>query len=395
MARVKISEYQAKVFLKQALGIAWQGVIADKNTSPTDLKKLFPKESIVVKVDQGIKKRAKQGLVALGVSANQAIAFIKSKTGQGFNQFLVEGLVPHESYEERYLSLERTREGIRILYCDTGGVEIEEYWDKVKETTVPYPKLPHFNGRLLTGAKIPPKFLQQLVNLFDQYYLSFLEINPLVIKGKDVYIIDLAVEIDDAALNLPMINKLGFEEVLDSSISKAEQEVRELDSQTPASLKLKLIDKNAAVWMLLSGGGASLVLADELSDLGYGHLLANYGEYSGNPTSEDTYLYTRIILRQMLRSKAPKKVLIIAGGVANFTDIVKTFIGVIKALTEYKKQLLAQGVKVYVRRGGPNQERGLALMRKFLKEAGLYGHVAGAQEELTRVVRRALAKIKS
>ena len=32
---------------------------------------------------------------------------------------------------------------------------------------------------------------------------------------------------------------------------------------------------------MVAGGGASVVYADTFTDLGAGHLLANYGEYSG------------------------------------------------------------------------------------------------------------------
>lgn len=391
MSRVKISEYQAKSFLKEKLNLSWQGLKADKNTRASELKKLFPKKSIVVKVDQGIKKRAKHGLVVVDVDIEKAIDFIKTKTKQGFSQFLIEEFVPHQKQEEKYLSLERVREGIKILYSQKGGIEIETNWNLVKEKIV---DCQDSSTLSLQFAKELKSFIKKLIDVFDKHYLSFLEINPLVVKGRKAHILDLAVEIDDAALNLPELAKIGFAKVVDIGISKAEQEVQKLDAKTPASLKFKLVDKNGSVWMLLSGGGASLVLADELSDLGYARLLANYGEYSGNPTSEDTYLYTRVILQQMLKSSSSKKVLVIAGGVANFTDITKTFVGVIQALKEYRKQMFDQGIKVYVRRGGPNQEKGLALMRDFLRENGIYGHVAGPEEELTEVIKRALAKIK-
>ena len=145
--------------------------------------------------------------------------------------------------------------------------------------------------------------------------------------------------------------------------------------------------------MLLSGGGASIVLADEVYNQGYGKELANYGEYSGNPNAEETYLYTKAVLRLLLHSKAKKKVLIIAGGVANFTDVRITFKGLIKALEEVKESLQKKHVTVFVRRGGPYQKEGLTMMKDFLEQAGLLGIVEGPELILTDVVEKALKSI--
>ena len=40
---------------------------------------------------------------------------------------------------------------------------------------------------------------------------------------------------------------------------------------------------------MVAGGGASVVYADTIADLGFGSELANYGEYSGAPTLGETY----------------------------------------------------------------------------------------------------------
>jgi succinyl-CoA synthetase beta subunit len=147
-----------------------------------------------------------------------------------------------------------------------------------------------------------------------------------------------------------------------------------------------LLNPDGAFFLLLSGGGASIVVADEVNNQGHGQLLANYGEYSGNPNAEETYLYTKQVLSLMLKSKAPRKVLIIGGGVANFTDISKTFKGVIQALSEVKVQMRKQNIKVFVRRGGPNEADGLAQMEKFLLREDLHGRVAGPELTMSKIV---------
>jgi ATP citrate (pro-S)-lyase len=47
-------------------------------------------------------------------------------------------------------------------------------------------------------------------------------------------------------------------------------------------------------------------------------------------------------------------VLIIGGGIANFTDVAATFHGIIDALKEFRDVLVKHRVSIWVRRGGPN-----------------------------------------
>ena len=58
--------------------------------------------------------------------------------------------------------------------------------------------------------------------------------------------------------------------------------------------------------------------SDTICDLGGASELANYGEYSGAPSEQQTYEYAKTILRLMLKEKQ-RKVLIIVGGIAKFT----------------------------------------------------------------------------
>jgi ATP citrate (pro-S)-lyase len=57
--------------------------------------------------------------------------------------------------------------------------------------------------------------------------------------------------------------------------------IGELDGKTGASLKLTILNAEGRVWTMVAGGGASVIYADTLADLGAGKELANYGEYSG------------------------------------------------------------------------------------------------------------------
>jgi ATP citrate (pro-S)-lyase len=84
------------------------------------------------------------------------------------------------------------------------------------------------------------------------------------------------------------------------------------------------------------------------------------------------------------------KVLIIGGGIANFTNVAATFKGIIRALKEYKNQLIAHQVKIFVRRGGPNYQEGLKAMRLLGESLGVPISVFGPETHITEIVPLAL-----
>jgi ATP-citrate lyase beta-subunit len=144
---------------------------------------------------------------------------------------------------------------------------------------------------------------------------------------------------------------------------------------------------------MVAGGGASVVYADTIADLAGVEDLANYGEYSGGPTTGETKFYAETIFDLMTRNEDERgKVLIIGGAIANFTDVAKTFTGIIQALDNYADQLKAHNTKIYVRRGGPNYEKGLKDIKEAAERLGLYMEVYGPETHVTDIVRMALEK---
>ncbi|CAE7313191.1 Acly [Symbiodinium sp. CCMP2456] len=170
-----------------------------------------------------------------------------------------------------------------------------------------------------------------------------------------------------------------------------EKAVHDLDARTGASLKFTLLNRQGRVWTLIAGGGASVVYTDTICEYGYAKELANYGEYSGDPPEEFVYEYAKVILGVMTSSPEPHgKILLIGGGVANFTDVASTFKGLVKALKEFGSALKACATTVWVRRGGPNYSEGLTNMRKACEDIGIPAHVYGPEAHLTSIVRDAL-----
>jgi len=353
MSRVKLTEYRAKKLL---LGDAYRGIslVSDQVTVPEGVW--------VAKVDQGVKKRMKQGLVRVKVGASEIAPALAEWRGKGFSRFIVEPFLPHEPAEEVTTMLIAAKEEANTV---------------------------------ATAIGIPEEFLRTLVEAFDSHYFAFLEINPLVIKDGVPYLLDAAVLIDSAGEFFAR-GAWDEEDIVEGKKKHAtEERVAALQKTTPASLKLSVLNEDGSLFFLLSGGGGSIVIADEAALLGFGSEIGNYGEYSGGPTREETYLYAKEVLGLLLASKAKKKALVIAGGVANFTDVAKTFAGIRDAIAEVSSDLQKAGVKVFVRRGGPNEAKGLGDMKIFLEQHGFLGSMHGSSAVITSAVDDAIAFIRS
>jgi ATP-citrate lyase beta-subunit len=178
--------------------------------------------------------------------------------------------------------------------------------------------------------------------------------------------------------------------------SPEEKAVAEADSKSGASLKLTILNPMGRIWTMVAGGGASVVYADTIADLsGDVKELANYGEYSGGPTTGETKFYADTLIDLMTRHKDAQgrdKILIIGGAIANFTDVAKTFTGIIQSFDENVEKMKAHNVKIYVRRGGPNYEKGLKDIKEAADRLGLYIEVYGPETHVTDIVRMALEK---
>lgn len=375
MARVKLTEYRAKSLLVDN----YQGVALHLASLSDDVAQLIEHESYIIKVDQGVKKRGKQGLIRLNVGRDEAENAVRELAEKGFERFIAEPMLPHEENEERYLSIERMRDGMRILYSPHGGVDIEEHPESIETYSD------------ITSTPLPQTFLQHIVDVMNGEHLSFVEINPLVVRNDECILLDAAVLADSAGVWQASWSDDDIAEA--GQKSQAEATIAELNDSSPAAFSFRVLEPNGAIWLLLSGGGASITIADEAANRGKAHLIGNYGEYSGGPTREETQLYTEAVLGQVLASQAPRKAIVIAGGVANFTDVKKTFAGIIDALKKNLDALQQADIKVYVRRGGPNEKEGLALMEKFLNDNNIYGSVHGSDVVLTTVVDEALEAV--
>ncbi len=424
MAQKGIREYDAKRMMAEALPEFSDGKFKYEAKQiligpDTDFKKVekenpwLKKEKLVAKPDQLFGKRGKNNLLFVKKSWSEVQKWIKErmnkkvtitqttgKTTGTLTHFLVEKFVPHD--DEYYIAITTHREKDTIHFSTKGGVNIEEVWDSVVELDIPILKeidevdvegfLPKELG---DKKKTVAAFLKSLYKMLVDYHFVYLELNPFTFVNNEPVALDCVAKVDDYA-SYQCAEKWGdlkFPSPFGLDKRKEEERVDELDERSGASLKLTVLNPEGRIWNLVAGGGASVIYADTVADLGFADELANYGEYSGNPSTELTYEYTKTILDMMTRKKDPKgrsKFLIVGGGIANFTDVAKTFTGIIQAIEDYAEKLKKTNVQIYVRRGGPNYKEGLENMRRMGKKLDLPVEVYGPETHMTRIVSMAL-----
>ena len=443
MAQKAIREYDAKSILARHwdkyfpdFTYAYETVMVQNGADLTEVAKTnawLNEKTLVAKPDMLFGKRGKNGLVLFkdakpgDVSLAKATSWIDEKSSEKqevffafdgdtptgdasvdmLTHFLVEPFMPHTQEEEYYISATCVGDNDMLYMSAEGGMEVEEGWDeKVTEVAFAITDTEDEIAEKIR-ANVPAdvadadkeKFAEFAIGFFKAYRelnFAYLEINPFVMQGNTIELLDMVAKLDDTA-GFMMVDEWGdvpYPTPFGMEVKSPEEEAVEVaDSKTGASLKLTLLKPEARIWTMVAGGGASVVYADTIADFAGIDDLANYGEYSGGPTTGETKFYAETLLDLMTREKdaqGREKILIIGGAIANFTDVAKTFTGIIQAFEVYAEKMKEVGVKIYVRRGGPNYEKGLKDIKEAADRLGLWIDVHGPDTHLTDVVRMAL-----
>jgi ATP citrate (pro-S)-lyase len=369
---------------------------------------------LVVKPDQLIKRRGKANLLLLNATWEQVKEWVWERINKPIQvetvtgvltHFIVEPFVRHAGPDEHYVCIVSNRTGEEILFYHEGGVDVGDVDQKALRLQVPLETTvteSDVTASLLTSVEdarkdILAKFLVSMLETFRALHFVYMEINPIVLVGDQISVLDMAAKVDETAHFLvgDKWGNLEFPPAFGRAKFPEEEFIQDLDSKTGASLKLTILNHTGRIWTMVAGGGASVVYADTIADLGFGHELANYGEYSGAPSEAHTYHYAKTILDLMTRDYDDRgKVLIIGGGIANFTDVAMTFKGIIRAIKEYQNKLKENKVHIWVRRGGPNYQEGLQLLRDVGENTGVAIEVFGPETHITAIVPMALGLIE-
>ena len=423
MAQKGIREYDAKRLLTGAwvseTGATLPSVDRIVQVDPeTDLGRLpdehawLRETKLVCKPDQLFGKRGKNDLLYVNKTFAEIKEWIAARrnvettiegaggmtTGR-LTHFLIEPFTAHEV--EYYLAFTTRGSSDRILFSTEGGVDIESEWERVIAHDVPILGSLDRDDLAVALPDLPQKetildFIVTMYRIFVEYQFATLEFNPITVADGAIVPLDTVAKLDDTASFqcAELWGTLEFPKAFGASSTEEEAYIASLDEKTGASLKLTVLNPEGRVWPMVAGGGASVIYADTVVDLGYGNELACYGEYSGNPSTELTFEYAKTLIDLMTRkpdSQGREKYLLIGGGIANFTDVAKTFTGIIGALEQAKKKLQQNHVRVFVRRGGPNYVEGLENMRRVGERIGIPVEVYGPETHMTRIVSMALS----
>jgi ATP-citrate lyase beta-subunit len=350
---------------------------------------------LVVKAHEALGSRFKLGLVKVGLDRKGAEAAAKEMLGRQVgsitvSQVIVSEMVPHK--EEYYCAVKSTREGSEIIVANCGGIEVESNWDRVRKLPVEVGAAPTrealeklakdagFTGALVAQVA---DFAGKMFACYDGEDAQYLEVNPVVAREADGQLValDAVTLLDgDAKFRHPDWN-FPFAAEFGRAYTKSEIEVQAVDSKIKGSVKLIEIP-GGQIAMLPAGGGASVYYCDAV--VARGGKLANYAEYSGDPPD-----WAVEVLTDKVCSLPNIKHIIVGGAIANFTDVKKTFGGIIAGFRKAKSEGKLNGVKIWVRRGGPREKEGLEAMRA-LKDEGFDIHVFDRNTPLTDIVDKAL-----
>ena len=370
-------------------------------TSVDELAKLgqanewLKKSKLVVKAHEALGSRFKLGLVKVDLDLKGAEAATKEMIGRHVgsitvSQVIVSEMIPHK--EEYYCAVKSTRAGTDILVANCGGIEVESNWERVNRLALEVGQQPSADAleRLAKDAGFTGSLLKKMTDFagkvftcFDSEDAQYLEVNPVVLREQDSELIalDAVTLLDgDAKFRHPDWN-FAFAAEFGRAYSKHEMEVMAVDSKIKGSVKFIEIPGGDTA-MLPAGGGASIYYSDAV--VARGGKLANYAEYSGDPPD-----WAVEVLTDKVCSLPGIKNIIVGGAIANFTDVKKTFGGIINGFRKAKSEGKLKGVKIWVRRGGPREKEGLDAMRA-LKDEGFDINVFDRNTPLTDIVDKAL-----
>lgn len=368
----------------------------DKLKQLAEANKWMHESKLVVKAHEAIGGRFKLGLVKLGLNLEEADAAVREMIGKKvgtseIKQVIIAEQLEHD--EEYYISIHSNRYGSELLLSKYGGVDVEENWDKVQRLDIGIDETPTkeqltdlalkagFNGDI---ADRVAKIAGRLQLCFENEDAQSIEINPLVIRKSDMRFaaLDAVMNVDwDARYRHPDWDFKPVSEI-GRPYSEAELQIMDIDSRIKGSVKFVEVP-GGEVALLPAGGGASVFYSDAV--VARGGTIANYAEYSGDPPDWAVEALTETVC-----ALPNIKHVIVGGAIANFTDVKATFTGIINGFRASKDKGLMDGVKIWVRRGGPNELAGLEMMRK-LAEEGFDIHVFDRSMPLTDIVDLAMS----
>ena len=363
---MKLKEFEAKKLI-QAVGIPTsEGILI---TSSDQI--LFFSQEKVFKLQTIVNGRGKAGGILAVKTADEAKSLAVKFLGKKFLDETIKEVLLDEKIvivKEIYLGITfDTSKRAPVLIIGPGGVDAEELPKQIQlinqDLTWDISKLSlEFISLYLPNKKVQNEFeeiVDKLRKCFGRFDCKMIEINPLVLASDNnlIAVDAIAVLDDDASFR----REISFPPRTNNrEATSREIAAREIDKDDYRGVAGKtFIDLDGDIGILTSGGGASMTLMDAL--LKYGGKPANFTEYSGNPPQEKVEKLTRIVL-----DKENLSGLLVAGVIANFTNIAETLKGVLTVIEEKKPNF-----PIVIRRAGPHDDEAKKMIEEVRERCGL------------------------
>jgi succinyl-CoA synthetase beta subunit len=346
----------------------------------------------------GVGKKGKAGLigqasdVATAMREKERLYFVEHQFGN--TRAKAEGVTFESAIPAKYEIYASINDNTRyraptLTITHHGGMDIEELPANML-ATIPFDALTGFKGFVVANAldhiDAPNEIISPLVqnlpklwDLFNNYGMSTLELNPIRMMPKKGRLVPVACDFKCAFdTDDPAWKRLELPPSLDSSnYSDFEIEVNELRTYQGQS-DVFVTNPLGTVTAMTFGGGANALVTELLGEVG-----TISSDFGGNPPYEKMYQISRIVYKHWL---AQSNVLLIIGGKANNTDIYNTFRAMGDALRDYFNTRGARPIYVVVGRGGPNLIRGMAYLKDVLDALGLPYRMFGHDSSMSGVV---------
>jgi succinyl-CoA synthetase beta subunit len=326
----------------------------------------------------GVGKKGKAGLIRFvdhitdALKAKEDLFFAEHQygsrairaSGVSFEEFVQSDL-------EVYFSISTSTRKRKPVFTISpfGGVEIESL-SPSKQRVVwidPFIGIKSFDiTNALSDTGCPEKFISPLVqhlpklwDLYDNYGMTLLEINPIRMKAVEKSFVPLACDVKVAFdQDNPAWKRLELPQaIFEVETTPFESEINRLRTYQGQSDVLELNPKGSIMPFMFGGGAATA--ATEI--LGGQAIFSS--DFGGNPPYEKMYSIARIVFEHWY-DKADT--LLVIGGKANNTDIFVTFKGLFDALQDHAAAHGKKPLYTVVGRGGPNLIQGMFYAKDML-----------------------------
>lgn len=346
----------------------------------------------------GVGKKGKAGLIKIvsnlreALEAKEELYFATHNYGSKVvkaNGVTFEAYIPSEL--EVYFSIMASTVHRKPIFTITpyGGVDIEALPPEKKKVIEidPFIGIKSFDiTNALNDLGCPEEFISPLVqhlpklwDLYDNYGLISIEINPIRIKREVNKLIPIACDLKASFdQDNPAWKRIGLPKtIFQTDITQFESEINQLRTYQGQSDVLEL-NPNGTIIPFMFGGGANSAATETL-----GSAAIFSSDFGGNPPYEKMYDISKIVFSHWLKNA---NVLLIIGGKANNTDIYVTFKGVFDALRDHIQKNGKRPIYTVIGRGGPNLIKGMFYAKDILDTLKLPYRIFGYDTSMIQVL---------